>query len=564
MKKSVYAITAVFLLLAAGCDTMAGPEPGPGADQNGKAAVSLAIAGTGGRTVLPAGAELKDVQAWWLWGGKTGESPAPLTELFADYANQILYLETGDWDFTLKGYQDPSGETLILGGTITGRKITLEGPNILDFVVGPFSEGEGHVKITIILPDGHGITQARFFKDGAELAPITPVENSIVYEETGHKAGNYYYSFRLYKGEDLYGVVSELVKVRLNLISEETYKLEQEDLNLRYVITYHLNYDEPEENMPFDYYRYTEIALLLLPPDRLGYTFEGWHNDQKLSGEPVEEILPTTSTGDRDFYAGWTPIAYTVEYNANGGEGAMKPSDHTYDAPQNLTANSFTKTGFDFKEWTTKPGGGGDAYIDEASVSNLSSLDGAAVPLYAQWTPIAYTVKYNANGGEGDMEPSDHIYGEEKSLTVNEFTRDGFNFGEWNTDPDGNGVAYGDKAYVLNLLSVNGVVNLYARWDPRAPITIALQAVPSDPQLRSVTVTIGDRNPPTFELDTAYTDYTWYWDGFPIEEATTASYTLLDYGQPGIYELFVMVTDEGGRKLSARCLVTIIKTVIAK
>jgi hypothetical protein len=50
----------------------------------------------------------------------------------------------------------------------------------------------------------------------------------------------------------------------------------------------------------------------------------------------------------------------------------------------------------------------------------------------------------------------------------------------------------------------------------------------------------------------------WNWDGEPIEGATGSSYTLEAHAkEPGIYELSVMGSNESGKKLSARCRVTI-------
>jgi hypothetical protein len=209
MRKSIFTVMAVLLLLAAvGCDTTTGSGTGQG--QDGKAVVSLAIAGTEGRSVLPVNAELQDVSAWRLLGGKTGGNQNPLTALFSKPEDQTLYLETGDWDFTLEGYNDETGETLILRDIIEGQEISLEGPNTLSFVVEPVLDGTGSIEIAIELPAGHGINRVDVFKDGKKLeSPITPEGNNVVFKQAGHKAGDYYYSFRLYKDDDLYGVVSD-------------------------------------------------------------------------------------------------------------------------------------------------------------------------------------------------------------------------------------------------------------------------------------------------------------------------------------------------------------------
>jgi uncharacterized repeat protein (TIGR02543 family) len=141
--------------------------------------------------------------------------------------------------------------------------------------------------------------------DGEDLKQtIEPADERIILEG-GAAAGDYYYSFRLYKGTDLYGVVSELVQVRGNLYSEKVYTLTLEDLNLTYVITWHLNGGEFELSVDNPgYYRSTEADLILPDPVRSGYDFGGWYDNADFSGETVTEI-PQGSTGDKTFYARW-------------------------------------------------------------------------------------------------------------------------------------------------------------------------------------------------------------------------------------------------------------------
>jgi uncharacterized repeat protein (TIGR02543 family) len=333
MRRSIYAIvpavTAIFLLTLAGCDLMTGPESGQSPAQDGKAAVSLAIAGTEARTVAPANAELGDVAKWRLLGAKTGGGPQDLLLESADPASETLYLETGDWDFTLEGYNETP--LLILEGTISKQTISLEGPNTLSFTVAPVLEGTGTVHITITLPEGHGITKAKVFKGGDELDPITPSANSVAYE-ADHAAGNYYFSFRLYKGGELYGVVSELVKVRANLTSEGTYALTAEDLNLSYLITFHLNEGAFEGAYPAAY-RSTDADLTLPTPVRDGYTFKGWYDNEGLSN-PAITAIPAESAGDKPFWAKWAGSGKAITgFTVAGRTGSIGGDSVTVTVP---------------------------------------------------------------------------------------------------------------------------------------------------------------------------------------------------------------------------------------
>ena len=386
--KKIYSGAAACLLLLFSACTLMEPESGPVPGTDGKAAVRIGIETDGGqgRTVWPSAA-LADVTAWELRGRKSSE---PET-LLADFsgAGPTVYLETGDWHFTLRGYKNLD---LILQGSITGQAITLGGPNVLAFRVAPVLGDSGTFKMTITLPGGHGITEARVFKDGGQVAALAPDTDRIVFE-AAYPGGNYYFSFRLYKDSVLYGVVSELVQVRAHLRSEKTYDLGREDLNIVYTIQYYLNGGDLGGADNSAYYRSTDAAVTLPAPARTGYIFEGWYEDRDLIGETVAEI-PQGGMEDRAFYARWTPIAYRVEYNANGGSGTTAASSHTYDAERNLSANGFSRTGYIFTGWNTASNGTGTNYSNGASVINLTATAGAAVTLYARWIYNFNTTQY--------------------------------------------------------------------------------------------------------------------------------------------------------------------------
>lgn len=84
----------------------------------------------------------------------------------------------------------------------------------------------------------------------------------------------------------------------------------------------------------------------------------------------------------------------------------------------------------------------------------------------AQWIGINYTVKYHGNNAtEGSTGDSLHIYGTPKNLTTNGFSRTGYTFAGWHTDPYATSILYTDGQSVSTLTTQNmGVVNLYAIW----------------------------------------------------------------------------------------------------
>lgn len=103
-----------------------------------------------------------------------------------------------------------------------------------------------------------------------------------------------------------------------------------------------------------------------------------------------------------------------------------------------------------------------------------------------------YRVVYDANrtgadfGGGGFMSPSIHMYNNDTKyegqtvtpvtrLTPNTYSRTGYRFAGWNTEPDGSGTFFEDGARILNLTTENwdgrgnskaGTVVLYAQWEP--------------------------------------------------------------------------------------------------
>ena len=97
---------------------------------------------------------------------------------------------------------------------------------------------------------------------------------------------------------------------------------------------------------------------------------------------------------------------YTVTFDANGGEGSMDAQNFISNAPQVLTANSFTRTNYEFDGWNTAANGSGYAYRDGQTVVNLGN-----VTLYAQWKPILITNTINSSTGDIELVDDDVVTG---------------------------------------------------------------------------------------------------------------------------------------------------------
>lgn len=101
-----------------------------------------------------------------------------------------------------------------------------------------------------------------------------------------------------------------------------------------------------------------------------------------------------------------------------------------------------------------------------------------------------YTVKFDANGGEG-IPPKEILatYDEEFELPENTFTRTDYVFIFWNTQKDGSGINYVPKTNIKNLTTENNAtVTLYAQWskkdnpsNPTNPDTPDNPSTPTNP-----------------------------------------------------------------------------------
>ena len=207
---------------------------------------------------------------------------------------------------------------------------------------------------------------------------------------------------------------------------------------------------------------------------KTGYTFAGWNTSEGGSGEAFDDKesvvnLTTTYGAVVELYAQWTVNTYTVDFRSNDGAEQVVYEDFTYDIAQNLTVNTFKRTGYTFASWNTEADGSGTAYADGALVINLLSENEGKMPLFAQWDAHTYVVRFykNAEDAAGTMADQSFTYDEAaKALSANGFTRTGYTFAGWNTAADASGKPYADKKTVSNLTAVdNGIIELYACWD---------------------------------------------------------------------------------------------------
>ena len=129
--------------------------------------------------------------------------------------------------------------------------------------------------------------------------------------------------------------------------------------------------------------------------------------------------------------------SYTISYNANGGSGAPSSQTKWYFKDLTLSSTTPTRTGYDFVGWGLSSGSTSASYSPGGKyTSNISRT------LYAVWSPLTYTVSYNANGGTGAPASQTKTYGVTLTLSSTTPTRSGYDFVGWGTSSTSTSASY--------------------------------------------------------------------------------------------------------------------------
>ena len=193
-----------------------------------------------------------------------------------------------------------------------------------------------------------------------------------------------------------------------------------------------------------------------------GYTFAGWATSPDGSGARYAPGARWTANGTLTLYAQWTPGQASLTYDGNGATGGKTdPQNGVTDQRVNVRQNGFTRDGYVFTGWNTQPDGRGQAWAPNA----VWTLHGTGV-LYARWRGNQQRLNYHGNGNTGgNTESQDGRTGDVLDTRANGFTRDGYEFVEWNTRADGTGDHYGKGTNgVAKWTMLPAGNDLYAIW----------------------------------------------------------------------------------------------------
>ncbi|MBP5161713.1 MAG: InlB B-repeat-containing protein [Spirochaetales bacterium] len=182
--------------------------------------------------------------------------------------------------------------------------------------------------------------------------------------------------------------------------------------------------------------------------------FTGWNTKSDGTGTAHGDKSVIKISQDITLYAQWHHHEAIITFDKNGGDGTMAAQIVQINTPTALTANTFTKESHVFVGWNSEAAGTGASYANKAEINIADNLT-----LYAQWLP-SKIVTFNANGGSGEMESQIVPAETPTMLKANAFTNGDLIFAGWNTEAEGSGTAYDDKAQV----SLSDDLTLFAQW----------------------------------------------------------------------------------------------------
>ena len=295
---------------------------------------------------------------------------------------------------------DTAGSFTMNGGSITGNRATRNNGGGV-FVVyynggSTFTMNAGTISHNTANKEGGGVWTFDYTK-------LSISSQSIF---TGNSAGGSTYDFGAHnRGRD-YSVTAggngNPQKVDWASTSQAgTHLLNNDDVNYTgesvsaevYAISFVDELGADNQNPTL--YTVVDAEIILSDLTFPGYTFGGWHTDERCT-IPATGIA-SGSTGDKTFYAKWVPATYTIAFDANGGAGGIANQSAVYGQDVTLAQNIFVRPGYAFGGWNTGEDGNGTAYIDSAMFHYEFTGD---LQLYAQWVQLPPT------GGDDSSEPT--------------------------------------------------------------------------------------------------------------------------------------------------------------
>ena len=206
-------------------------------------------------------------------------------------------------------------------------------------------------------------------------------------------------------------------------------------------------------------------------PEREGYTFAGWWTlpmgGVEVTGDDIVSIA-----GDHTLYAHWTPISYTVTFDADGGTCDASEMTVTFGEEYNELPSPVW-TGHRFLGWYTDDG---DLITSETIVQIAEDH-----MLTARWQGAEYTVSFDFTGGTNATFSTKPVtYGVTYGVLPTAI-KTGYDFVGWFTNMD-------VQITADTVVTATQDHTLYAHWTPKIfTVTFDAQSGTCDVESKNVT-----------------------------------------------------------------------------
>lgn len=163
--------------------------------------------------------------------------------------------------------------------------------------------------------------------------------------------------------------------------------------------------------------------------------------------------------GEMTCVDGWAIKAipkYIITFYANGGTGEPSTISQFKNANATIPTTKPTRTGYTFKGWGTSATATTATYQPGDTITTRTNTK-----LYALWTALTYSVKFDANGGTGAPEAQSKTHGTALTLSSTKPTRSGYTFKGWGLSATSTTATYQPGDSYTN----NSAATLYAVWE---------------------------------------------------------------------------------------------------
>ncbi len=229
-------------------------------------------------------------------------------------------------------------------------------------------------------------------------------------------------------------------------------------------------------------------VLLLVTPERIGYTFLGWtytlpDSTPVTTPNPGPIILPANTEGPLTFTANWKAINYTITVLDTDGTTELAKTTYNYKATAQTPEVTIqaTKPGYtlagvkelsltvadnnvDGTVTSTRSGTTFWLSLPEKCIGNLD--------LEAEWDPVEYKITYDLAGGTASSTPGADAYTIENTAGLISLsnapanpTKEGHTFKVWTCSVGGASFSDDLKSIRLPVGTIGDII-LTAVWDP--------------------------------------------------------------------------------------------------